>query len=89
MWLTMIVLSRDAIVLIGLALIHYRLGKVKVRARLSGKIATVLQMAAVLWILLEWNSRTLPYLVAGAGFFTTLSGLFYIWDGVRQLKSHP
>jgi CDP-diacylglycerol--glycerol-3-phosphate 3-phosphatidyltransferase len=89
LWLTVIILSRDAILLIGVALIHYMMGKIKVRARLSGKISTVLQMAAVLWILLKWNSRALRYLVAGAGVFTAASGLFYILDGVRQLNTHP
>jgi CDP-diacylglycerol--glycerol-3-phosphate 3-phosphatidyltransferase len=89
MWLTVTILSRDAILLIGVTLIHYMMGKIKVRARMSGKIATVLQMAAVSWILLGWNAKVLPYLVAGAGFFTAVSGLFYILDGVRQLNTHP
>jgi len=89
MWLTVTVLSRDAITLMGMALIHYTMGKVKVRARVTGKIATALLMATVLWVLLGWNPRALPYLVAGAGFFTAASGLFYILDGVRQLNSHP
>jgi cardiolipin synthase len=89
MWLAVTVLSRDAMTLIGMALIHYLMGKIKVRARLTGKIATVLQMATVLWILLGWNTRALAYLVAGAGFFTAVSGLLYILDGVRQLNSHP
>jgi cardiolipin synthase len=89
MWLTVTVLSRDVIILIGMALIHYTMSKVKVRARLTGKIATVLQMATVLWILLGWDARVLAYLVAGAGFFTAASGLLYILDGVRQLNSHP
>jgi cardiolipin synthase len=89
MWLTVTVLGRDAITLIGMALIHFTMGKVKVRARLTGKIATVLQIATVLWILLEWNLRVLPYLIAAAGFFTAVSGLLYILDGVRQLNSHP
>jgi CDP-diacylglycerol--glycerol-3-phosphate 3-phosphatidyltransferase len=89
MWLTVTVLSRDAIILIGMALIHYMMTKVKVRARLSGKISTVLLMATVMWILLGWNPRALRYLVAGAGFFTAVSGLLYILDGVRQLNTHP
>jgi len=89
MWLTVTVLSRDAITLMGMALIHYITGKVKVRARLTGKIATILQMATVLWILFGWDSRALAYLVAGAGFLTAASGLLYILDGVHQLNSHP
>jgi cardiolipin synthase (CMP-forming) len=89
LWLTVTVLSRDAIILMGMALIHYTMGKVKVRARLTGKIATILQMATVLWILLGWDARAVSYLAAGAGLFTAASGLFYILDGVRQLNSHP
>jgi cardiolipin synthase (CMP-forming) len=88
-WLTVTVLSRDAIVLMGMAVIHYTVGKVKVRARWAGKISTVLLITTVLWILLGWDLRALPYLVAGAGFFTALSGVFYILDGMRQLNSHP
>jgi cardiolipin synthase (CMP-forming) len=89
LWLTLAVLSRDMITLIGMALIHYLAGKVTVRARLSGKTATVLQIATVGWILLGWNTRVLAYLVAGAGVFTAASALLYILDGVRQLNSHP
>jgi CDP-diacylglycerol--glycerol-3-phosphate 3-phosphatidyltransferase len=88
-WLTVTVLSRDLIVLMGMALIHYIAGKVKVRARWAGKISTVLLIATVLWILLGWDPRPLPYLVGMAGFFTAVSGLFYILDGARQLNSHP
>jgi CDP-diacylglycerol--glycerol-3-phosphate 3-phosphatidyltransferase len=89
MWLTVTVLSRDAIILIGLALIHYMMGKVQVRPRLTGKISTVLQMAIVLWILLGWEARPLRWLAAAAGLFTAASGLLYILDGVRQLNTHP
>jgi CDP-diacylglycerol--glycerol-3-phosphate 3-phosphatidyltransferase len=89
LWLTATILSRDAILLIGVALIHYMMGKIKVRAHMTGKVATVLQMAAILWILLKWPAPPLRYLMAGAGIFTAVSGLFYILDGVRQLNSHP
>jgi hypothetical protein len=27
--------------------------------------------------------------IIGAGIFTAVSGLFYVWDGTRQLGSHP
>jgi phosphatidylglycerophosphate synthase len=64
-------------------------GKVKVRARWTGKISTVLQMAVIWWILLGWNAAALRCLVAGAGIFTAVSGLLYVLDGVRQLNTHP
>jgi len=45
------VLSRDMLVLIGMVVIYYACGKVNVRPHLTGKVATVLQMTAVLWAL--------------------------------------
>jgi phosphatidylglycerophosphate synthase len=60
-----------------------------VRVRLAGKIATVLQIAAVLWILLGWNAAAMPYLATAAAAFTVAATLLYILDGVKQLNSHP
>lgn len=89
LWVTLTVLGRDVIILIGMVLIHTILGKVKVRARIPGKIATVLFMTIVSWILLGWDARVLPYMTTAAGIFTAASALFYILDGARQLNSHP
>jgi cardiolipin synthase (CMP-forming) len=88
-WFTVTIISRDVLLIIGWAVIHYTLGKVTVRPRLAGKLATVLQMATVLWTLLKWRRTVLPYLTVGAGLFTGVSGLLYIYDGARQLNAHP
>jgi len=92
-WLTMTIIGRDVLIVIGVVLIHFIVGKVKVRPRLTGKIATVFQMVAVTWILLRWDTlfhgRLLEVWILGAGIFTALSGLFYIWDAVTQLGAHP
>ncbi|HUD45814.1 MAG TPA: CDP-alcohol phosphatidyltransferase family protein [Candidatus Baltobacteraceae bacterium] len=88
-WLVIIILSRDALLVLGLALFHYMGTEVKVRPRLSGKMATVLQMATVLWILLKWPPGPLPWLIVAAGALTALSGAFYLYDGVRHLSAHP
>ena len=76
-----------------MVVIHLTVGKVAVRPRIIGKFATVLQMAVVIWILLKWNQDLNPlwlkYLMAGAAICTGVSGLLYIWDGVKQLGSHP
>jgi cardiolipin synthase len=88
-WLTITIISRDLVLLIGLAVIHLTVGKVKVRPRIIGKVATVLQMAAVLWILLRWHSNVLDYVVVGAAICTAVSGIWYVFDGMKQLGSHP
>src|SRR5690242_18875249 len=55
LWFTGTVIGRDMLLLIGIAVIRLTVGKVTVRPRLAGKIATVLQMGTVIWILLGWD----------------------------------
>lgn len=92
-WLSGTIIGRDVILLIGLGVIHLTVGKVKVRPRLLGKIATVLQMVAILWILLKWdeawNGRAIDALTLAAALCTGGSGLLYVWDGMHQLSASP
>src|ERR1700748_247864 len=44
LWLIGTIIGRDLLILVGLIVIHHTVGKVAVRPRYSGKIATVLQM---------------------------------------------
>ncbi len=93
LWLTGTIIGRDVLILAGMVVIQHTVGKVVVHPRFIGKCATVLQMAVVLWILLKWDAGSgglwLKYLTLGAAIFTGVSGLLYVWDGVRQLGSHP
>ncbi len=93
LWLTGTIIGRDFLILIGMVVIQLTVGKVVVRPRFIGKCATVLQMAVVLWVLLKWDegrgARWLEIWTVGAAVCTGVSGLLYIWDGVKQLGSHP
>jgi len=89
LWLTCTIIGRDILILVGLVVIQITIGKVTVKPHIIGKIATVLQMAVVLWILLKWNTRWLAVWTLGAAICTGGSGLLYVWDGVRQLSAHP
>ena len=89
LWLTGTIIGRDILLLTGLVVIQIIVGKVKVRPRFLGKVATVLQMGVVLWILLKWDERWLMWWAFGAAFCTGISGLLYVWDGSRQLSAHP
>ena len=93
LWLTGTIIWRDLLIGIGVIVVWLMVGKIKVRPRLVGKIATVLQMAVVLWILLKWGggfaAGWLKYISLGAGVCTGLSGLLYVLDGMKQLGSHP
>jgi CDP-diacylglycerol--glycerol-3-phosphate 3-phosphatidyltransferase len=93
LWLTGTIIGRDLLLLVGLVVIQMTVGKVKVRPRITGKIATVLQMICIVWILLQWDAQLRPaWFVAwtlGAAICTGISGLLYVWDGMKQLSSHP
>ena len=93
LWLTGTIISRDLLLGIGAVTVRLTVGKIIVRPRLPGKVATVLQMVVVLWILLKWGGGFaggwLKYISLGTRICTGLSGLLYVWDGMRQLSAHP
>lgn len=86
-WFPVLVITRDAVILVGSAVLHLLNGKVKVRTSWTGKVATVLQMAALAWVMLQLRFLPLVYVVAAAGLFTFISGVIYVRDGVRQLQA--
>ena len=59
----------------------------RVRPSWTGKVATVLQMAAIAWVMLQMRIIPLIYIVCAAGLFTFVSGVIYVLDGVRQLSA--
>ena len=89
LWLGVTIISRDVLILLGMVVIHHTCGAVRVRPHFSGKIATVLQMTAVLWALFKWNANWLWWWCLGAAVFTGVSGVLYVLDGVRQLNASP
>lgn len=89
LWLTGTIIGRDILLLAGLIVIQMTVGKVNVRPRILGKIATVLQMAVVMWVLLKWAQQPLFWLTLAAAICTGVSGLFYVFDGTRQMSAHP
>ena len=92
-WFPVLVISRDAILLVGTLVLYLLNGKVHVKPHWTGKVATVLQMVAIGWVMLQLDIVPLFYVVLAAGAFTLISGILYVADGVRQLQveghAHP
>ena len=93
LWLTGTIIGRDLVILIGMVVIQMTVGKVVVHPCWLGKVATLLQMICVAWVLLKWDSRLgepwYSLWTIGAAVGTGFSGLIYVWDGIKQLSSHP
>jgi CDP-diacylglycerol--glycerol-3-phosphate 3-phosphatidyltransferase len=86
-WFPVLVISRDAILFVGAGVLYFLNGKVRVKPSWTGKVATVLQMVAIGWVMLQIRFLPLLYIVIAAGFFTFISGIIYVTDGVRQLQA--
>jgi CDP-diacylglycerol--glycerol-3-phosphate 3-phosphatidyltransferase len=86
-WFPVLVISRDAILFVGAGVLYFLNGKVRVKPSWTGKVATVLQMIAIGWVMLQIRFLPLLYVVIAAGFFTFISGIIYVTDGVRQLQA--
>ncbi len=86
-WFPVLVITRDAVILVGAGVLHLLNGKVQVKPSWTGKVATVLQMAAIAWVMLQLHFLSLLYIVIAAGVFTFISGIIYVMDGVRQLQA--
>ncbi len=87
-WLTTLIISRDAILPIGTMLISYTGVRPRVQPKLLGKWATVAQMSLILYALFKGPETGLTLLIATAGLLTLCSGAQYIYDGVTQLDSN-
>ena len=86
-WFPVLVITRDTVIVVGSAVLHILNGTVRVRPSWTGKVATVLQMAAIAWVMLQLRVPPLLYVVLAAGLFTLISGMIYVRDGVRQLSA--
>jgi CDP-diacylglycerol--glycerol-3-phosphate 3-phosphatidyltransferase len=86
-WFPVLVISRDTVILVGAMILYLLNGKVHVKPNWTGKVATVLQMVAIGWVMLQLRFLPLLYVVIAAGVFTFISGIVYVADGVRQLQA--
>lgn len=82
-WFNLLVISRDALLVVGSVILFAMKGRWQVRPSWLGKTTTVAQMLVIPAVLLGWPVRT-PLIIIAA-ILTVLSGLGYIRMGVRAL----
>lgn len=86
-WFPVVILSRDAIIVIGAYLINEFFGPVRAVPHISGKLTTACQMALVVAVLLEMPRRFTVGLLYVTLAVAIISFLDYLYDGIRQVGS--
>jgi cardiolipin synthase len=89
-WLTVIVIARDVIILLGVLILQLTSHKVEIKPIFLGKASTVLQLAAIAWSLVTPFSMLMrsifPAIIWVTAGLTALSGLFYIYIGTKYFN---
>lgn len=87
-WLTVTIISRDIIVVTGWVVIYLLTHAAKVEPTILGKTTITCQIVLICYVLLRINISSLPdvlpYLVWITAIFTILSGVHYIYRGLKQ-----
>jgi CDP-diacylglycerol--glycerol-3-phosphate 3-phosphatidyltransferase len=102
LWFPVLVITRDVVIVIGTALLHYLIGEVQVKPSWLGKTATALQMVAISVVrLVQRNFFEHTVQIGGqsvefsfldipvtlAGIFTLASGIGYVMKGIRLYQA--
>ena len=85
-WVTIPVVARDVIILIGSAMVFLTTGKLKAQPVLIGKVTTVCQMTTLFMSLISAPPQIQAGLFGLTVFLTILSGVRYIWIGERLMR---
>ncbi len=84
-WLTVIVLLRDLVIALGFLVLYHLARTAKPVPSIFGKITTACQIGTILYVLWSVSRPLAPWLFYGTAFFIALSGLHYIYVGIRLL----
>ena len=87
--LTGLVLLGDVLVLSGYAILHAVKNRPAVKPHWTGKVATVLLMALVSWVLLRWPDGVVPWLVGATAGFTAVATVQHLRYGMQHWATRP
>ena len=89
-WLTVVVLSRDVILAVGVVIFRLADIPLVVRPSLAGKLTTLFQVSTVFLVLISKinpiSPLVLPIFFWITGVLTTISGIHYLYNGIKMMN---
>jgi cardiolipin synthase len=89
-WLTVIVIARDVIILLGILILQLTAHKIEIKPIFLGKASTVMQLVTIAWSLVTPFSIVMqsifPAIIWVTAGLTALSGLLYIYIGTKYIN---
>lgn len=82
-WVTLMVVSRDCIILLGAVVIYVVKQSIEIVPTKWGKVTTIFQMLTVMAVLLQWRYSFSVWYTASV--FTLISGFDYVRRGFKIL----
>jgi len=86
-WFTLIVISRDSILILGSFLVNFIHSHVEIKPRILGKASTALMMFAIVMVLTQCPQNIVNGVLIATGICVLISGLQYLIDGIVQLEN--
>ena len=87
LWLTVMVISRDVVIVLTVAIVNLAIGRRTFRPSLFGKIATATYILTAVWAMLfnylGYHSLVVDVFVWASLAITLISSLHYIWHAAR------
>lgn len=91
LWLTVLVISRDVVIVVTVAVINLAMGPRTFKPTIYGKTATAIYIltavVAMLFNYLGYHSRVFDLFVYASLVITLVSGLHYVWHTARAIES--
>ncbi|RMF97571.1 MAG: CDP-diacylglycerol--glycerol-3-phosphate 3-phosphatidyltransferase [Candidatus Schekmanbacteria bacterium] len=93
-WLTVLVISKDLIIVIGVIILHFLINEPKIQPSFIGKCTTAVQILLIFCSLLSKTSEsslllsTIDVTVYVAAFLTVAAGMQYVFYGTAQLNGN-
>ena len=84
-WFPVVILSRDAIIVIGAYLINEYYGPVRATPHITGKLTTAFQMSLIIAVLLELHPRFVNGMLYATLIISIISFADYLYAGVKQV----